>query len=112
MAINNDTLQTLFTDSPGGVTLRVKVIAGASRTRLAGIIGDRLKITVDAAPEAGKANQAVCKRIAKLFQIPPRDAVITLGHTQPLKSIQLVGLALPEALRRLRQHLTDNTTNS
>ncbi len=46
-----------------GLELRVKVVPGASRDQLAGILGDRLKLRVSAPPEAGKANRAVCALI-------------------------------------------------
>ena len=45
----------------GGVELSVKVVPGASRTKVAGVWGVALRIAVAAPPEAGKANAAVVK---------------------------------------------------
>jgi uncharacterized protein (TIGR00251 family) len=42
-----------------GLVLRLKVVPGASRSQLAGVLGDRLKLRIAAPPEAGKANAAV-----------------------------------------------------
>src|SRR5947207_8641105 len=45
-------------------TLHVKVVPGASRDRIAGKLGDALKVQVSAAAERGKANAAVIAVIA------------------------------------------------
>lgn len=89
--------------APNGVAVRVKAVPGASRTRLAGLLGDRLKITVAAPPEGGKANQAICSLLADLFGLPKRHATITAGQAQPLKIVCLEGIYLSRATERLRE---------
>lgn len=44
--------------------LRIKAIPGARRSGTAGLIGNRLKVKVNAPPENGKANEAICRLIA------------------------------------------------
>ena len=46
------------------VTLIVKVVPGSSRDRIVGKYGDALKVQVSAAPERGRANEAVIALIA------------------------------------------------
>jgi uncharacterized protein (TIGR00251 family) len=86
-----------------GVAVRVKAVPGASRTRLAGLLGDRLKITVAAPPEGGKANRAICTLLADVFSLPKRHVTVTIGQTQPLKIVCLEGIELSRATARLKE---------
>jgi uncharacterized protein (TIGR00251 family) len=85
----------------GGVILRVKVVPGASRSRVMGLLGDRLKVTVAAPPEAGKANRAVCELLAEILKIPARNVSVTSGRAQPQKSISVIGVSMIEAAAAL-----------
>ncbi len=86
-----------------GVTVRVKVVPGASRTKLAGTLGDRLKLMVAAPPEGGKANRAVCELLTQVFDVTPRDVAVTHGHTSPQKTVTVAGLTLGAAAQRLNR---------
>ena len=59
---------------PEGVLLRLKVSPQASRASIKGIFNDndgpRLKVSVTAPPEDGKANAAIITFIAKLINVP------------------------------------------
>ena len=84
-----------------GVSIRLKVVPGASRTKVSGLLGDRLKVAVAAAPEAGKANQAVISLISKALDIPERRITVTHGHANPLKTIEVQGATMEQALAAL-----------
>lgn len=88
------------TNGPG-LCLRVKVVPGASRDKVVGMLGDRLKVAVSAPPEAGKANMAVCKLLSDVLGVPPRDVTVTAGHTQPTKTLTVTGISLEQAAQRL-----------
>ena len=88
-----------------GISLRVKVVPGASRTKVVGVLGDRLKISVAAPPEDGKANRAVCELIAEVFGVSQREVAIIEGQTQPRKTVAVGGVALCAAVEKLR-HFT------
>ena len=47
--------------------LELKVVPKASRDRVVGWLGDRLKVQVRAAPERGKANAAVEALLAEIL---------------------------------------------
>ncbi len=83
---------------PGGVEIPVKVVPGSSRDRVAGLLGDALKIAVSAPPEKGKANQAVIEVLARALGVKRNAVRIVAGHTQPRKAVQIAGLT-PETVR-------------
>lgn len=84
------------------VRLRVKVVPGASRDAIAGVLGDRLKIRTSAPPEGGKANTAVCALIAKATGLKPRDVTIEAGHANPEKTLRLAGADRETVMRALK----------
>jgi uncharacterized protein len=86
---------------PQGVAVRIKVVPGASRSKVVGMLGDRLKIAVAAPPEAGKANQAVRELLAEFFSLPVRDVVLAEGQTRPQKTLLLLGARLGDIAAKL-----------
>lgn len=80
--------------APGGVALKVKVVPGASRSKVAGVLGDRLKVAVAAPPEGGKANKAVCELLAETLGVSAKAVEVTAGHTQPRKTVVVSGVEL------------------
>jgi uncharacterized protein (TIGR00251 family) len=84
-----------------GIELRVKVVPGASRSRLAGRLGDALKVAVAAPPEGGKANAALIKTLAAALGVKRSDVTIVSGHGSPLKRVAVTGLSVQEARDRL-----------
>lgn len=76
--------------------IRVKIVPGASRSRVMGMLGDRVKIAVAAPPENGKANRAVCELLAQLLHTPARNVNITTGHTQPQKTVLVAGCSIEQ----------------
>lgn len=102
---NDNEVRAVIGSSGGAVTLRVKVVPGASRDRIVGMLGDRLKLSVSAAPEAGKANKAVCKLLAKTLGVAPRDVSVSAGQTQPVKTITVTGISAEAAADRIARDL-------
>lgn len=74
------------------VTLRVKVVPGASASKIAGWLGRELKVRVSTPPENGKANQNVERLIAKHLDLPAKHVRIVKGHTSAHKTIELEGI--------------------
>ncbi len=84
--------------APRGSVIAVKVVPGASRDKLAGALGDALKVTTAAPPEKGKANQAVANTLAKALGLTRRDVHLQAGPTSPRKEFLVEGLS-PKQLR-------------
>ncbi len=97
----------MLSATPGGVAVRVKVVPGASRTRVAGILGDRLKLTVAAPPSGGRANEAACRVLSELFGVSQRHVQIVAGHGQPQKTVEIAGVALCRAVELLAKALAE-----
>ncbi len=71
--------------------IQVKVVPGASRSEVAGALGDRLKVRVAAPAESGRANKALCALLARHLGVKPRDVTIEDGHGSALKTIRITG---------------------
>ena len=78
-------------DVDGGAVVTVKVIPGSSRDRIAGVLGDCLKITTPAAAEKGKANAAVAKALARALGVNRRDVELISGQTNARKEFCIAG---------------------
>lgn len=107
-AMSREDVSEVVTATADGVRLAVKVVPGAGRTAVAGLLGDRLKLTVTAPAEGGKANAAVCKLLAKTFGVAKRDVQVVAGHTRPQKNVALTGVKLCAAVERLKQVVSDS----
>lgn len=88
--------------------LKLRVAPGAAHPGIVGRYGEAWKVRVAAAPEAGKANDAVVRLLADLLAIPIRDIEIVSGHTSRDKVVELAGsdrgeLDLVEIERRLAE---------
>jgi uncharacterized protein (TIGR00251 family) len=81
--------------------LPVKVVPKSSRNRVAGWMGDALKVCVTAPPEKGKANAAVKALLAEKLGIPKESVCIVAGHASPRKTVEIDGLDDAELRRRL-----------
>lgn len=76
----------VFTSDGSDTLIRIKAVPGASRDSLAGLLGDRLKIRITAAPEDGKANKAICR----LLRAAIGSVVgIESGHGSPFKTVRV-----------------------
>jgi len=65
---------------PEGTVVRLRVVAGARRTELAGVAGQALRVRVAAPPAQGRANAAVLGYLATLVGLRARDLEITAGE--------------------------------
>ena len=85
----------------GATLIRLRVRPGARRSEITGLRGDALKISVAAAPERGKANDAVIEMIAAALDLPRGDVSLASGAASQDKVVR-VELAIGEVARRAR----------
>ena len=72
-----------------GVTVRIRVVPGASRTEVKGRYGDVIKVRVSAPPEGGRANRAV---VDLLEQLVGGSAEIVRGPSSRSKTVLIRGV--------------------
>ncbi|MCH7526638.1 MAG: DUF167 domain-containing protein [Planctomycetes bacterium] len=78
----------------GAVLLPVKVVPGASRTRVMGAVGRRLKVAVAAPPEKGKANQVLIAHLAKVLGLRRRELSVQQGQSSAQKVVRIEGASV------------------
>lgn len=86
---------------PRTVRLRLRVAPGARRAAVLGRHGDAWKVRVCAVPERGRANEEVLDLLARSLHVPRPDVRVVSGATSRDKVVELAGLTLDEAERRL-----------
>ncbi len=61
--------------------LKLRVVPGVGRPGIVGRHGDAWKVRVSAAPERGKANEAVLVELASVLDVSRRDVDLIAGHS-------------------------------
>ena len=71
----------------------VKVVPRSSKTAMAGVLGDMLKVKLAAAPEKGKANESLIDFLAETLGVKRNAVKITSGQTSPIKTVEITGIS-------------------
>jgi uncharacterized protein (TIGR00251 family) len=83
--------------------LYLRVSPGAAHSAVVGRHGAGWKVRVSAAPEDGKANDAVVRLLAETLALPARDVQIVSGRSSRDKTVALAGMRPEEIERRLAE---------
>jgi len=84
------------------LTLTLHIQPGAKRSELAGLHGEALKIRLAAPPVEGRANEALLKFIAGLFDVPVRQVELKQGSQSRHKVVAITGSTVdPASLLKL-----------
>ena len=83
------------------VLIRVKAVPGASRDQIAGTVGDRLKVRVSAPAEGGKANEAICRLMARRLGVRPGHVAVERGRRSAEKLVRVLGRTVVTVERAL-----------
>lgn len=81
--------------------LRLRVTPGAGRAAVVGRYGDGWKVRVTAAPEHGRANEAVLRLLSAALGLPRNALTLVSGHGARDKIVELTGVGPALAERRL-----------
>ena len=83
------------------IAVHIKVVPGASRTKIMGLLGDALKIAISKPPSGGQANKEVIHVLAELTG--SRHVSIIGGQTNPRKLVHIAGITEEIFLQRLAE---------
>ena len=86
-------------EKDGAVTVDIVVQPRASREGVGPIVGDRLRVSVNAPPVDGKANEAVVRALAEALAVPRAAIEIVRGETGRRKTVRIRGVTLAALLR-------------
>ena len=95
----------LAQESANSVTINVYVQPRSSRNRIVGLHGDAVKIGTTAPPVDGKANEAIQKFLAKIFNLAKSNVAIKSGQQSRNKKFTLQGLSFEEARKVIENNL-------
>ncbi|HRH33103.1 MAG TPA: DUF167 domain-containing protein [bacterium] len=74
----------------GEITLKVKVHAQTRETRIKSVLTDGvIKIDIQATPEKGKGNEALCKFLSEEFEVPVSSIQIVMGKFSADKTVKI-----------------------
>lgn len=91
-----------LTAQDGGVCLSVKVQPRASRSEIAGMLGEELKVKVTAPPVDSAANEAVVELLAKTLGCARGAVTLLRGKTSTHKQFLIRGMTVAEVEAKLR----------
>jgi uncharacterized protein len=92
---------------PGGTVLPVLAHPGARRNAILGERAGALRVAVTAAPERGKANDAIQKLLAETLDLKPGWISLISGATSRQKKFLLDGIEPDEIKQRLAALLAE-----
>ena len=95
----------------GALLVGVRVIPSAARTEVRGVYGDRLKVAVNAPPEAGKANARLVQALAGWLGVRMDMVTVQSGHSGRDKVVAFSGMTEDELRHRLSGLLYEPKSN-
>lgn len=81
--------------------LRVHAVPNAKRTVVVGMLGEALKIKIQAVPEGGRANKELENFLAGTLKLSKRAVSVESGTTAREKLIRITGTTKEESLKIL-----------
>ncbi len=84
-----------------GVRLTLHIQPHASRTELAGMHGDALKVRIAAPPVDGAANAVLAEFLARILLVPRSSVSVVAGASSRRKRVTVTGIDVASALGRL-----------
>ena len=81
--------------------LALKIVPGASKDEIVGYLGERLKVRLRAAPESGRANEALLALLISSLGLSKDQVALVAGHHSPLKTVEISGVRESQLCERI-----------
>lgn len=94
------------------VRLDVVVQPRSSRSEVAGVLGDAVKVRVNSPPAEGKANDECIRVLARFFDVPKSSVRVVSGGLSRRKLVEIEGIAAAQAESRISSLKTDSAGRS
>ena len=69
--------------------LKVKVVPGATKSEIVGMLGDALKVRLRSPADKDKANRELIECVAKAFNVSKQSVSIVSGHRSAYKYLSI-----------------------
>jgi len=90
----------------GDLILRLRIVPRAARDRIVGLVGEALKVRIQAPPVEGKANAYLIRYLAGEWGLPRRSMELLSGATGRDKRLRIV--APPPDLRAKLRRIAES----
>lgn len=88
-----------MSERAGGIELEILAVPRSSRSRIAGVHDDRLKVQLAAPPADGEANAALVELFASLLGVRKSAVTLVSGHGNRKKRIRVEGVSTDAVLK-------------
>lgn len=88
-----------FKRSGKGITFKVRVEPRSSRKGISALVGDAIKIMVNAPPVGGAANEELIEILSEEFSIKKTSIKIIRGHSSKVKLVEIEGIEDTDKLK-------------
>jgi uncharacterized protein len=79
-------------ETAAGAVFRIRAVPRATRSEIAGIQDDALKLRITAPPVEGKANEECIRLLAETLGVKKGQVTIIAGHASRTKTVAVEGL--------------------
>ena len=94
-----------ITAAANGTRITCRAVPGASKSAIAEITTEAVRMRVAAPPVEGKANRELERFLAKTLGLPKSAVAVIKGETGKLKKILAAGIAPDEATKKIKDAL-------
>lgn len=101
-----------LTSRAEGTIIPVRAQPGARKNAILGPHDGALRVAVSAAPERGKANEAIQKVLAEALGCKVSQVTLVQGRTARAKKFLVRGVAIEQLARRIQQLVLELTTEN